>query len=75
MRVVTHSEKCFKYGEFVFDRLQHPAGDIITSANMGLDSYGKYESNQDEVHNKTEEDCNFSSIDTLVITLNKTDKC
>lgn len=52
MRVVPLSEKCFKYREFVFDRLQHLAGDIITSANMGLDSCGKYESNLDEVHNK-----------------------
>lgn len=52
MRVVTLREKCFKYREFVFDRLQHLAGDITASANMVLDSRGEYERNQHEVHNK-----------------------
>lgn len=52
MRVVTLREKCLRYREFIFDRLQHLAGDIIASANMGLDSHGEYERNQHEVHNK-----------------------
>lgn len=73
---MTVREKCFQYRGFVFDRFRHLAGDITANATWELIAMGNMNAAAKMKSTaRSEEDRNFSWVDTGVITLNKRNKC